>query len=192
MDLNEKLAAFLFKRKTDMAEMAAPPLALTIAYWLHMVATVIWIGGLAVFSLFLIPIGQKILDRPTYAAFITQFQNRFQQIGWFCLALLIVTGMFQMSSNSSYQGFLAINNPWAVAILIKHLVIGGIILVSAYITWGLLPSMKRLALFRAAGRPVSDEQVERLNRQEKQLLWLNLILSCLVLLLTAWARSSSL
>jgi hypothetical protein len=118
-------------------------------------------------------------------------QTRLQQIGWFSLALLILTGLFQMSASPSYGGFLAIDNSWSVAILTKHLVIGLMILVSGYVTWGLMPTLHRNALLRATGRGVNESQEERLQRQETWMLRLNLALSILVLLLTAWARSST-
>ncbi len=169
---------------------AAPPLVLTIVYWLHMLATVVWIGGLAAITLMVLPAAQRSLDAKGYSALLSNLVDRVQQLGWFCLAVLIVTGMFQMSSNPNYTGFLAITNNWAVAILTKHLVIGLMIVVSGYITWGLLPQMKRAALMRAAGRSVDEAKTSAMERREVWMLRLNLVLSVIVLLLTAWARSA--
>ena len=45
-------------------------------------------------------------------------------------------------------------------------------------------------MLRVAGRPVDDAQVAAIQQQETWLLRLNLALSVLVLLLTAWARSA--
>ena len=173
-----------------MQTTAAPPLALAFIYWLHMLATVVWIGGLAALSLMVLPAARKTLDQPAFSALLGQLQVRLQRIGWFSLALLVVTGMFQMSSSPSYEGFLSISNNWAAAILIKHLVIGLMILASGYVTWGLLPTLQRTALLRAAGRAVDEAQIVRLERREILLMRLNLLLSMIVLLLTAWARVS--
>ncbi len=174
-----------------MNETAAPPLFLTITYWLHMLATVVWIGGLAALSLIVLPSARQVLDASAYSKLLTQLQKRIQQVGWFSLAVLIVTGMFQMSSSPAYEGFLAIGNNWAMAILTKHLVIGVMILVSAYITWGIVPGLNRVALMQAAGRSVPAGQAERLRQREVWMLRVNLALSFLVLLLTAWARVST-
>lgn len=168
---------------------AVSPLVLTITYWLHMLATVVWIGGLAAISLIVLPAARKTLEPPAFSALLGQLQASIQRIGWFCLAVLALTGLFQMSANPNYQGFLTISNNWAVAILTKHLVIGLMILLSGYITWGLFPSLQRLALMRATGRAVDEARVARLQRREILLLRLNLLLSVIVLLLTAWARS---
>jgi uncharacterized membrane protein len=173
-----------------MPATVTPPLVLIITYWLHMLATVVWIGGLSALSLIVLPAARKSLEPFAYGALLTQLQSRLQQVGWFCLILLSATGLFQMSANTHYTGFLAISNSWAVAILTKHLVVGLMILVSGYVTWGLLPSLRRTALLRAAGRSIDQAQVERLQRREVWMLRLNLLLSVIVLLLTAWARTA--
>jgi uncharacterized membrane protein len=170
--------------------MAAPSIALTIAYWLHMMATVFWIGSISAMSLVVIPAARSTLDPAGYRAFLSKLQSRVTPIGWFSLAVLATTGMFQMSSHPSYSGFLEISNSWAAAILIKHLVVGLMILTSAYLTWGILPALRRSSLLISAGRPISDIERRRLERREYWLLTANLVLSILVLGLTAWARAA--
>lgn len=170
--------------------MDVPLLALTIAYWLHMVATVIWIGGLAGLSLIVLPAARKAIEPEAYSEFLARVQARIQPVGWFSLAVLGVTGMFQMSANPSYEGFLAITNQWSAAILFKHAGIGLMILTSALMTWGVLPRLQRAALLRATGQVVDSEMVKSIERQEALLLKINLILSVVILGLTAWARAA--
>jgi len=100
------------------------------------------------------------------------------------------TGMFQMSAHPEYEGFLAVNNSWAAAILAKHIAIGGMVIVSAYITWGLLPALKRIALKRAAGLEIDEGHQAQLLKRESLGSTINLVLSVVVLLLTAIARAS--
>ena len=170
-------------------ESAATPLwALTLSYWLHMLSTVVWIGSLAALVLLVVPAAQRSLDASAYGALLEALQRRLDSLGWFCLALLVGTGMFQMSASSSYNGLLAINNLWAVAILVKHILFLGMVGVSAYFTWWLLPTLRRLALRIAQGKGSPAEQA-RLQRQNTSLLRLNLLLSVLILALTALARS---
>jgi uncharacterized membrane protein len=168
----------------------ASPLWLALVYWLHMLATVIWIGGLAGLALIVLPAAQRILEAGSYAAFIEQLQERLQQVGWLSLLILGATGMFQMSANPNYGGLLAIENRWALAILSKHAAILLMVVVSAYSTWGLLPQIKRTALMRAAGRAVDERALRGLHARENMLLRANLLLSVVVLALTAWARVS--
>lgn len=173
-----------------MDNQAASPLVLTLAYWLHMLATVVWIGGLAALALFVLPAARKSLPHTAYTRFLTGLQARFQQVGWFSLAVLAVTGMFQMSAHPAYGGFLAIDNDWSVAILSKHLVIGLMVLVSAYMTWGVLPALQRAAMLQSLKDEELSPQARTLQKREALILRINLVLSFLVLLLTAWARSS--
>jgi len=170
--------------------METPTWALWLAYWLHMVATVVWIGGLAALAIFVLPAARRALDEPAYAAFLSGLQQRFDPLGWFSLAILAGTGMFQMSASPGYQGFLAIENLWAAAILVKHLLFFTMAGLSAYLTWGLLPKIRRLALRRAVSAPADDMAARRLAAQETRLLQLNLLLGVLVLALTAIARAS--
>lgn len=171
--------------------MAMPLWALTAVYWVHMVATVVWIGGLATLVILVMPAARKTLEPQAFAAFLNSLQKRLDPLGWISLLALGATGLFQMSANPNYSGFLAIDNRWAVAILLKHLVFLVLTGASAYITWGLLPKLQRLALRAStpggAGRLA---EVESLQRQENRLLRLNLVLALVILALTALARVS--
>ena len=144
-------------------------ISLSIAYWLHMLATVVWIGGLAALALFVLPAARAALEPGPYAAFLGALQRRLDSLGWFSLLVLAATGLFQMSASPHYQGFLAIQNLWAGAILIKHLLFFGMAGTSAYLTWGLAPRLRRLALLQAhqaQASPANAEQGARLQRQE--------------------------
>lgn len=169
---------------------AIPVLGLTVAYWLHMLATVVWIGCLASMAVVVLPAARSALDQSGYRALLAQLQSRLQPISWFCLIVLGVTGMFQMSSNPSYEGLLAITNDWATAILIKHLVIGLMMMISGYLTWGVLPALRRHALLQAMQNINNESDLKRLEQREKFLLNINLLLSVAVLALTAWARAA--
>jgi uncharacterized membrane protein len=162
--------------------------ALSLAYWLHMLATVAWIGGLVTLSVLVLPAARQSLDDKAYATLIGRLRRRLDPLGWACLIVLAATGMFQMSSNPHYQGFLAIDNRWAVAILAKHLVFLAMIGFSAWLTWGIMPRLERAALLASRGQETPKAQ--SWQQQEKTLLRLNLVLGVLVLALTALARAS--
>ena len=161
--------------------------ALSLAYWLHMFATILWIGGLAAVVL-LLPAARRSMEADAFAGLLEKIQRRLDPVGWLSLSVLVVTGMFQMSASPNYEGFFTIGNRWAAAILAKHLVFLAMIGVSAYLTWGLLPGIRRNALLRARGRP--GPEAEKLQRREILLLRLNFILGVIVLGLTALARAS--
>lgn len=170
--------------------MDLPDFSLALAYWLHILATVTWIGGLVALSVLVIPAARRTLRPGDYAALLDRLQAGLQQIGWLSLAVLIATGMFQMSAHPAYEGFLALSNAWSVAILIKHILIGLMVFMSAYLTWGVMPSLRRMALLRAAGQNLDAAKDLALHKRESRMLAINLILSILVLLLTAIARAA--
>lgn len=165
-----------------------PAWALSMAYWLHMLATAVWIGGLASLILFVLPAARRNLDAQDYARLVEKAQRRLDPLAWMSVVVLTGTGLFQMSASPNYEGLLAIRNRWAAAILIKHLVFFGMVGVSAYLTWGVMPRIERFALLRARGQETPE--AERLQRREERLLWLNLALGVIVLGLTAVARAS--
>lgn len=166
-----------------------PPVwAVSLAYWLHMLATVAWIGGLVTLSYLVIPSARQVLDPKAYADLIGRIRRRLDPLAWSSLLVLVATGMFQMSSNPNYKGFLEINNRWAVVILLKHLLFLVMVGISSTLTWGVIPGLQRAALLLAHGKEAP--QASRLQQRESLLLTANLVLGLLVLALTALARAS--
>jgi uncharacterized membrane protein len=105
--------------------------ALSLAYWLHMLATVVWIGGLVTLVILVLPVAKRLLEPDLFAQFLEGLQRRLDPLGWLSLSVLLVTGLFQMSANPNYNGLLSISNRWAASILIKHVLFLGMIAVSA-------------------------------------------------------------
>jgi uncharacterized membrane protein len=162
--------------------------ALSLAYWLHMVATVVWIGGLVALVILVLPAARRTIDVGNYGLFLEQIQRRLDPLGWMSLAVLLATGLFQLSASPNYEGLLSISNRWAVSILIKHILFFGMISISAYLTWGVLPALRRNALLQAKG--VETKDGDKLQKREALLLRINLVLGILILGLTALARAS--
>jgi uncharacterized membrane protein len=168
---------------------ASPPAwALALTYWLHLLATVTWVGSLAGVSFLVLPAMQRALNPETQLVFIEAMQKRLEPIAWFSMSLLLVTGLFQMSVNPHYDGFLSISTQWSLAILTKHLL--GIILVvfSAIQTWEVIPAIRRAIL--KSKKSDNAAELDALRRREIVLLRMNFGLSVLILLATAFARAA--
>ena len=151
-----------------------------------MLATVVWIGGLAALALFVLPIARQSLEPEAFSTFLRKIHQKLDPIGWLSLGVLTATGLVQMSANLNYQGLFAFGNDWSKAILFKHIVFFGMIAVSAYLTWVLIPAIERTAIQRARGQ--ESEGARELELREIRLVYLNLTLGILVLALTALAR----
>jgi len=168
---------------------AAPPAwALALTYWLHLLATVTWIGSLASISLLVLPAMQRSLSPDIQLVFIEAMQKRLEPIAWFCISLLVLTGLFQMSVNPHYDSFLSVSTQWSLAILSKHLLGIVMVVVSAIQTWEVIPAIRRAIV--KSKKSENAEELESLRRREIRLLRINFGLSILILLATAFARAS--
>lgn len=165
-----------------------PDWALLVSFWLHMLATAVWLGSLAALALFVLPSLRQRLPAGEYAAWLQALNTRLDPLGWFSLGLLTFTGLMQMTPNPNYDGFLSIGNAWALAMLAKHLVFFGMIGISAYLTWKVSPALSRAALRRARNQSGLDANDQALLTRFQQLVTANLLLGLLVLVFTAWAR----
>jgi uncharacterized membrane protein len=168
--------------------MTPPSWALALTYWLHLLATVTWVGSLAGVSMLVLPAMKRSLDSETQLVFIEAMQKRLEPIAWFSMSLLLATGLFQMSVNPHYDGFLSTSTQWSLAILTKHIFGIVMIVVSAIQTWEVIPSIRR-AIIKSKKSDNADE-IDRLRRREVLLLRMNFGLSLVILLATAFARAS--
>lgn len=167
---------------------------LVVSYWFHLLATVIWLGGLSLMLL----VAWPALRRGTLADnHWLALQQRFMPWANGSLILLLITGFVQMTNDPNYTGFLQIDSLWAGAMLIKHLAFGGMVIIGVYVQWMLYPAMERLKLL-GEKRPLPQAQnkssllqseQDTLTRREIQLLRLNLFCAAAILFCTAVATA---
>ena len=153
--------------------MTPPPVwALTLVYWLHFLGTVIWVGSLASISILVLPAMKRVLSPELELTLIEAIQTRLEPIAWFSISLLILTGLFQMSVNPHYDGFLSTSTQWSLAILAKHLLGMGMVVVSAIQTWEVFPAIRRAIV--KARKTKNAEGLDALRKREYRLLRINL------------------
>ncbi len=159
---------------------------LVISYLLHLVATVVWLGGLMILTIMVYPAANRSLrENPSLYAFMTTLRKRFVPLSNFSLAVLLATGMVQMSLDENYLGVLDFSNQWSVALLLKHIAIVGMAVCSVAIQYGVAPALERTTLKLEKGKGDHAEW-DRLQRREVALTWVNNLLGVLVLAFTAW------
>mgnify|MGYP001603801837 FL=1 len=159
-----------------------PDLLIVISYFLHLIATVIWIGGIVMNALVIYP-------RFKGDAAIGGMNRRYQPIAMIAMAALWFSGLNQMAINPNYKGFITISNVWSIAILSKHIFVIVMMFVSAYSLWVVAPELKRSSLLQAKGK-LNGDRVTVLIAREARLNQFNLICGIIVLFLTAVARST--
>ncbi len=131
-----------------------------IMLWLHYLATVMWIGGMA-FNIFVLRPSMMVLEQSQRPVLGNKVLKRFIVFAWLSIAALVITGVSIATS------------PYGTALLGKHLVTSVMVLIVAWISFVL---SSRLAPF--APKP---ETIVLLVKT-------NLSLGILVLLLTALLR----
>lgn len=183
---------------------------LVVSYWFHLLATVVWLGGLALMVFVAWPALRRgaLADNHWLA-----LQQRFMPWANGSLIMLLITGFVQMTNDPNYSGFLQIDSLWAGAIFLKHLAFGGMVAIGVYVQWSLYPAMERLKLLgekrpsrqahdkpsrtsasstelQAHNKPslIQAEQ-DTLTQREIRLLRLNLLCAAAVLFCTAVATA---
>lgn len=167
-------------------EVTIPTWILTASYFVHLLATVVWLGGMTLMAIVGWPaVRRHLLDGQQWAALL----RRFTPWANASLVILWITGFLQMTSDPNYEGFLAVNSTWAQALLVKHIFVIGMMILSFYVQWRIHPALSRLALLEQRRPVLAKEERDRLANKENQLLRLNLLCAAVVLLFTAVATA---
>jgi putative copper resistance protein D len=67
-----------------------------LTVFIHILAAIVWVGGMLFMALILVPATRK-LSAPERRYLFEQIGHRFRAVGWVCVALLIVTGIGNLS-----------------------------------------------------------------------------------------------
>jgi uncharacterized membrane protein len=163
-------------------------ITLSILYLFHMTATVVWSGGLIVLFLDNLPVSTP--EKGLKIHLNSQQRKSLFSLTWFCLLVLGATGMFQMSANPAYKGFLAIVNSWSQAILLKHLIIIVLFMTFAYLTGILEPRLTRMKMKSLINQEISNPDLNAISKNENRVIILLFCLLLIVLLFTSLARAA--
>ncbi len=160
--------------------------ALALSLFFHIGATVIWIGGILLVTFLVVPELNRVLeDQPALYQLLRRLRKRFTPLGNLALAVLIVTGVLQMSSDPNYEGLLSFSNRWSQALLVKHILL--IIMAAAGLILQLTvaPALERTSLLLERGVGDASEW-RRLRGRERRLTLLIAALAVLILAASAW------
>lgn len=147
--------------------MEKPSLALSL--FIHILATTLWIGGLLITALLVYPEVRRVLEeKPELYRLLSRLRQRFYPISNLCVVALWVTGLFQMTADPYYDGFLTIDNDWSRVMLVKHGLILIMIAAGLVLQYGVAPQLERTSLLLEHNR--GDRAVwQRLRAREVRL-----------------------
>jgi uncharacterized membrane protein len=164
---------------------------LALSHFLHLVATVVWIGGLVLMTVVVWPETRALIARHDEHKILLDLMDRmrkkFYPLANLSLVVLTVTGLFQMDRDPHYDGLFQFTNDWTRVILLKHVAVLGMLIVGVLMQWAVLPALERATFLARQGK--DPDNLNRLRRRENQLILLNFFLGILVLIFTAIATS---
>ena len=161
---------------------------LALSLFVHLTATALWIGGLFITMILVWPSVRRSLEEsPSLYNLLSRLRQRFNPISNLCLAALIVTGLFQMTANPNYNGFLNFDNTWSKIMLAKHIVIGFMALAGLLLQYAVAPALERESLLLEKGKATKaiTEGYTQSRQREVWLTMLNALLGLIVLALSA-------
>jgi uncharacterized membrane protein len=155
-----------------------PITLLAIANWLHLLATVVWIGGIVVQRLIVAPAVRK-LPQATQRQALRAIEQRAASFTYGAIGVFFITGLTMMSQNANYAGVLIFENLWTRIIVVKHLVVVLLVVSTAYLNTAV---NRRLQ---------TDDEAEYARWAERQndIADVNLLLGVVILGLTAIATA---
>jgi uncharacterized membrane protein len=159
-----------------LASLSMSGFLVALSTWLHMLATIVWIGYFLFTSLIYLPVLERRMQADDLRELLEQVSARLRPFFGGSLLIFLVTGTYLMlisGNNVGLGDFFA--NPWSVLIVIKH------VLVLAFAA---------LAIYseRAFLGQISDRKPEALKRYHWALN-ANAALGAVILSLTAVAQA---
>ena len=143
----------------------------TIVTFIHDLLTAVWIGGLFMMTLSLMPAARKVLGKgPEMLNLIEKVKEHHRKFIYIAIPGLLASGLFLGKSNPIPKGLLSFTNPYDSAMTVKLI---------------LLVAMTGIALMRSRRTPTPGEE----NKASMMPMTINLILGLIVLLLSGYMDS---
>jgi uncharacterized membrane protein len=145
---------------------------LVASHWLHLMASVIWIGGVAAIVLVVMPSGKKVPGGET-RELMGEVSKRFTPLANASIAVLILTGLaLTLMDGQSAKA----SSGRSLYPVLKHLLVSAMVIIHFY---------RGLILAPGIGKTTSEASREALQRLSLRLVKTNLIFAAAVLLVSA-------
>lgn len=147
-----------------------------LCYWLHSLATVVFIGHPLLLSWIYLP----VMAKPDLAAgaILSEISKRSRVWMYASLLTFIITGIYLTVADTNYLGLGNFGNVWGILMLVKHILVVGMIVIGFWFN----------AILRVG--PLMTSKTNPTAAIARFRLYSNLmaIIGVLVLLLTAFAQ----
>ncbi|MGD2294283.1 MAG: DUF4149 domain-containing protein [Candidatus Aminicenantes bacterium] len=152
---------------------------ITLMNWIHLFATVAWIGGITTMIFVVSPGVKAALEPPVIGKLMDVLVKRMKMLVYINAALLIVTGFVLQGLNPAYADY-GFGSRLPAILVIKHILILIMIILGIYVSEKVGPKISKLA---AKG---PSPEIGRLQKKQVSIGFINFILGLLVLLLSGY------
>ncbi|MDP3259803.1 MAG: CopD family protein [Thermodesulfovibrionales bacterium] len=115
---------------------------LAVSYWLHLTATVVWIGGIAFILFIAIPSAKQVLGADA-GKLMGEISKRFTPIANYSIIFIVVTGAALTGFNKQFSGIGNFGNSWSLTLIMKHVLVFVMVAVHFYRGLILAPKIAR-------------------------------------------------
>jgi uncharacterized membrane protein len=150
-------------------------IVMTIMRFLHNLFTVIWIGGMFVLGIGMLPVIQSKVEKPERRILIEGIRTRMNKLVAISIIGLFVSGLLMSNASPLFQGYLSLGNRYSSILAIKHIAVGAMVAVTLV--------RNRMLSNLEPGRQTKQQKITAL------LLIVNILLGMVVLFLSAWTAS---
>lgn len=148
--------------------------------FLHLLATVTWVGGMIYINLALMP-ALTAIDPPQRGKLMGAAGKRFAILAWSSVLILIITGYMKIPAGMLFET----STGYGLTLTVKHLAILVMMIVGIYISMVIVPKMGTLA--PKGGEPPSPAFI-KVQKSLPVLSIANMVLGVLVLFCVALLR----
>ncbi|NQT57032.1 MAG: CopD family protein [Desulfobacteraceae bacterium] len=153
---------------------------LALSHFIHVMATVVWIGGILITLLVILPGSKTALEsQPMVGKLMKEVAKRFTPMANISILMLIATGIIIFYYDKNYTFLLDLGNRWNVVIGLKHFFVATMIIIHFYRGLILNPKIERFS-----SQP-NENRTSTLKKISLDLVKINFALGIIVLLLTA-------
>ena len=147
---------------------------LAVSYWLHLTATVVWIGGIAFILFIAIPSAKQVLGAAA-GKLLGEISKRFTPIANYSIIFIVVTGAALTGFNKQFSGIGNFGNSWSLTLIMKHVLV--FVMVAVHFYRGLILAPK-------IARTETVSEKTSLQKLSLNLVKVNFCLGVIVLLLS--------
>ena len=112
-----------------------------LSIWLHLLATVVWIGQAILGSLVYMPIFSQQLKGPALGTAMGEMARKIRPFIWGSIVVFVITGIPMTTGKMGLLGLAGFGNLWSILILVKHIIVVVMILLAAYMDRVALPGL---------------------------------------------------